>query len=285
MATTSRLVSPPAGRTLRPLASGISLLVSLGFLLSLGACQSFPAGERLETVMHEPGYSLEELSTYFAMGRSSWRVRDEYKDTDWELHYFGDTATHVLGVAIPEGDTLHFAFRGSQAHRTFRDVRMNAMLMLRRVPFAEDRRIRAYRGFLLKYLAVRDDIERLIEEHRPTRIKLVGHSGGGAMASLAFLDLYPRYSELDVQVITFGMPRVFNRHGRRWFEEQDEQLLRIVNRRDIIVGLPPALFGYRHVGRLVRMGENTLLPPFSFKHHWPGYHEGLEAMILAGTGE
>ncbi|TVR65825.1 MAG: lipase family protein [Spirochaetaceae bacterium] len=264
------------------LARRLSVTLALG--IALLSCQSFPAGERLEEVIHEPGYSLHELSTYFAMGRSAWRVREEYQDRDWDLHYFGDTDTHVLGVAIPRGDTLYFAFRGSQAHRNRRDVRMNAMLSLRRVPYAEDRRIRAYRGFLVKYLAIREEMHGLIEEFRPERIFLVGHSGGGAMASLAFMDLYPGYPDLEVRVITFGMPRVFNRHGRAWFEEQEEPLLRIVNGRDIIVGLPPALFGYRHVGRLVRMGRRPLLPPFSFKHHWPGYHEGLEAMILAGQG-
>lgn len=231
--------------------------------------------------MHEPDYSLEELREFFDMGRASWRVRDQYRDRPWELHYFEDEETHFLGVAIPEGNTLYFAFRGSQAHRNTRDIRMNAMLTLRRVPYAENKRIRAYRGFLLKYLAVRDDVHRLIAEHNPERILLLGHSGGGAMASLTFMDLYPRYPHLDVRVITFGMPRVFNRHGARWFDEQEEQLLRIVNGRDIIVGLPPALFGYRHVGRLVRMGERPLFPPFSFQHHWPGYHEGLDEMILA----
>ncbi len=254
------------------------LLVTVSVFATTG-CQTFPAGERLEEVTHEPDYSLEELRAFFDMARAAWREREEYRETGWDLHYFGDEDTHILGVAIPRGETLYLAFRGSQAHRHLRDLRMNAMVWKRRVPYAENPRIRAYWGFLVKYLAIRDEVHRLIERFEPDRILLIGHSGGGAVVSLAFLDLYPGFPEKEVRAITFGMPRIFNRRGAIWFDEQEEQLLRIVNGRDLITGLPPAILGYRHVGRLVRMGERSRWLPFSLKDHWPGYHEGLEAMI------
>jgi hypothetical protein len=292
----------------------VSATLVLFLFLVLVSCQTFPRGEPIETITGEPGYAIADLDRYFAMGRSAWREREIYGYTGWRLLYFGDEDTHIMAVAIlgesvvtegpdwyapaglmdrteaavgaipsrmpaTEEGTLFFAFRGSQLHRHLRDTRMTLMIVRRRVPFVDDDRITAHGGFLRKYLAVRATVHELIAEHEPNRVVIVGHSAGGALASLAYMDLLPRYPDLEIKAVTFGMPRVYNRHGAAWFARQDEHFLRIVQGRDLVVGIPPALFGYRHAGRLVRFGRRSPILPVSLRDHWPGYQDELAALL------
>lgn len=283
-------------------------------VLAIVSCQTFPAGESIDDIADQPGYSIADLDRYFTMGRAAWRERDIYRHTGWRLLYFGDEETHIMAVAVPgatvvtEGPdwyvmagpmdrveaavgaipsrtpstaegTLYIAFRGSQLHRHLRDTRITFMIFRKRVPFVDDDRVTAHEGFLRKYLALRATVHELIAEYEPDRVVVVGHSAGGAVASLAYMDLVPRFPHVEVLGVTFGMPRVFNRHGARWFARQEEPLLRIVRGRDLVVGIPPALFGYRHAGRLVRIGRRSPFVPVSLRDHWPGYQNELAALL------
>lgn len=253
-------------------APPVIALVLFGF-----SCQSFPAGVPLEEVTRESGHSFEELHDYYTMTRSAWRVRGEYRDREWDLHYFGDEQTNALGLAIPDGSTLYIAYRGTQVVHRWIDVRMNLMVLPRSIPFAGDERMRAHRGLLEKYLGLRDELHAQVANHTPDRVVITGYSGGGVLALLTFLDLARTHPKITARVVTFGMPRGFNRYAARWFTEHETNILRVVMGRDVVPAVPPALFGYRHVGRLVRIGRRALFPPFSFADHWPGYQEELAA--------
>jgi hypothetical protein len=97
---------------------------------------------------------------------------------------------------------------------------------------------------------------------------IAGHSLGAAIASLAALQAVEIEKRPPVGVYTYGMPRT----GGAIFKKRYEGTLsdpaalgnvtyRLVNGPDIVPTVPPASFGYLHVGRLLRCGTNTPFDP------------------------
>ena len=81
------------------------------------------------------------------------------------------------------------------------------------------------------------------------RLLVTGHSLGGAMGTLAALDLQQTFglSAKDVRVVTMGSPRVGNHAFAEYYHSQVPQTTRLVNGRDIVPTLPPARTGFYHV--------------------------------------
>ncbi|WP_146049483.1 lipase family protein [Alkalispirochaeta sphaeroplastigenens] len=253
-----------------PGGRGVIVGAVLGLLLS---CQTFFSGERPEDLLREGGYGGEEFHRFLLMCRSVWREYETFPETGWSLEYIRHDGTNTLGGLLRKGDLLYVIFRGSQAPGDRTDLGQNLRFLPRRPPFGDQPSVRIHRGFLEKYLGIRDDLHQALSRDPPGRIVFVGHSGGGALGVIAFYDLVGRLPEIEMSVVTFGMPRVFNRAGAAWFQEHHSRVLRIVMGRDAIAGVPPAFLGFRHVGRLVRVGDRSLLPLFSFRDHWPGYRD------------
>lgn len=118
---------------------------------------------------------------------------------------------------------------------------------------------RVHRGFYMAYHALRDDILSEVsacEEEMPgRRIVVVGHSMGGALATLCSFDIRTR---LDIPVDrialrTFGSPRVGNRAFTRRFGAAVHDSFRMVNRFDIVTNVPARslLYEFEHVSRAV----------------------------------
>lgn len=68
---------------------------------------------------------------------------------------------------------------------------------------------------------------------------VTGHSMGGAMASFCGLDLKVSNTSQNVQVITFGQPRIGNAAFATYFGKTLPNTIRVTNRRDIVPHLPP----------------------------------------------
>jgi acetyl esterase/lipase len=128
-------------------------------------------------------------------------------------------------------------------------------------------------------MSVRRIILQELVDSNPKEIILVGHSAGGAMASLAFIDIKHLYPDTPLNAVTFGMLRVFNAEGDRWYSTYRDNFIRVVNGRDPIPNMPPVLFGYRHIGRLVRTGSRPFWKIYSIKDHHPGYSDELEELL------
>eukprot|EP00386_Alphamonas_edax_P013415 GDKI01041429.1.p1 GENE.GDKI01041429.1~~GDKI01041429.1.p1 ORF type:complete len:372 (+),score=71.80 GDKI01041429.1:420-1535(+) len=93
-------------------------------------------------------------------------------------------------------------------------------------------------------------VNALTDKYPSAKIVCTGHSMGGAMANLCGADYKGRWPHKDVQVYTFGSPRIFSPDlavvvgevmgkGKVW---------RIVNGADIATQMPPEKTGYRHMG-------------------------------------
>ena len=123
-----------------------------------------------------------------------------------------------------------------------------------------------HRGFLAVWKAVRDEIEAAVAAAMAqaplAEIVCVGYSHGAARCGLATEDMVYLYGErLSVCGYGFGCPRfVFGRlpaaTGQRF-----TCFTVIRNRPDAVTYLPPALFGYRHVGGLLEIGEKGRYSP------------------------
>lgn len=257
-------------------AFGVVVFASL-----MVSCQTFPQGDRpedLETRDSDRPAAVELLS-YVHMGMSAWREFDSWQDTGWELDHFRHDPTNTMGVAIRLDDTLHFAFRGTQAPENAIDRKLNFQFRAVRIPFVDDRSMKAHRGILSKYLGVRDAVHARVRETTAQEIKLVGHSAGGAVAVLALLDLGQTYPDRSFRVVTFGSPRVLNRPAARALDAYNDRIVRVVAGRDIIPNVPPAVFNFRHVGRLVRIGDRPVFRIFSVEDHWPAYRNVLRELV------
>lgn len=122
-------------------------------------------------------------------------------------------------------------------------------------------RFYAHRGFVTAWRAIRHQFLELMETQwlpKGKPITIIGHSYGGAIAILCAEDFWFNFkSERDkLRLVTFGAPRViswfrFNRVKHRW---QTLDTTSYTNNLDIVTGLPPWLFGYRHVVRLTPAG-------------------------------
>ena len=261
-------------------------LLLLVLTVFLTGCQTFPVGERIAEIEKDyqysiyPDISVKGLYLYYEMCRAAWRQRDSWKDSGWDLRFFHDEKTDTLGVFILEDEILYISFRSSRAIlKDSVDLSYNSRIGLMPLPFLPESGIKAHRGFIEKYMSVRDIILQELVDSNPKEIILVGHSAGGAMASLAFIDIKHLYPDTPLNAVTFGMPRVFNSEGARWYSTYRDNLIRVVNGRDLIPHMPSVLFGYRHVGRLVRIGIRPWWKIYSIKDHHPGYSDQLEDLL------
>jgi hypothetical protein len=110
-----------------------------------------------------------------------------------------------------------------------------------------------------------DTVDRLFATGRYRRLVVAGHSLGGALATLAAVGIVNRCfpteaqrASVAVEVITFGSPRVGNRMFQHYYDATlglRNGTWRHVHHLDLIPTVPPAWFGYSHVGTLVAVEQ------------------------------
>eukprot|EP00049_Salpingoeca_infusionum_P005576 m.93824 g.93824 ORF g.93824 m.93824 type:complete len:106 (+) comp13010_c1_seq13:1173-1490(+) len=69
-------------------------------------------------------------------------------------------------------------------------------------------------GFYEAYVAVQQELMSYVAQHVTAypdyRVLIAGHSLGASLGALCALDLRLQYSQLQISLYTFGMPRVGN---------------------------------------------------------------------------
>lgn len=173
------------------------------------------------------------------------------------------------------GDALQIAFRGSDSEK---DWHSNLTFWKRCVPYDNTAsKIRVHTGFLERYKtpACREQLQRLITPEI-NRIQITGHSYGAALSVLCAVDLQYNFPDRDIEVVLFGCPRVGNRAFQRSYNARVTKTLRVENGNDIVTKVPPALFGFHHVGARVHVGPRRI--PFVLSadaHRLEHYLSGL----------
>jgi triacylglycerol lipase len=100
---------------------------------------------------------------------------------------------------------------------------------------------------------------------RDRRFWLTGHSLGGALATLAGIQLQMCGYGVN-GIYTFGTPRVGDRSFALQFNRRLYQhTFRLVNHKDVVPHLPPLGLGYAHVGQLIYFDRDGQRQPYPGK--------------------
>jgi len=147
------------------------------------------------------------------------------------------------------------------------------------------------------------EIQRLLAAKKCTKVHTVGHSLGGALATLDALSLRLQLGpSIAVTATTFGAPRVGNKAFAQFFDSQIPGLRRVINGKDPVPALPRRNLGYVHTqgeihilspGKAVscagqdnsddKQCENMMVPPPPTIMGKFTDHSGPYARVLIGT--
>jgi hypothetical protein len=125
--------------------------------------------------------------------------------------------------------------------------------------------IKVHHGFLSKYLSLKEvllrNINDIMNNGTIRKITCNGHSSGGAIASIAIIDIYNelnimKINDIIIESITFGSPRVGNNEFVKIYNKCVNKSLRVVNWNDIIQYVPPPIpFLYKHIHHPLKLNE------------------------------
>ncbi|KAI7872514.1 Alpha/Beta hydrolase protein [Spinellus fusiger] len=108
-----------------------------------------------------------------------------------------------------------------------------------------------YDGYMSTQSVVLSTVLSQLTQFPNYKVVVTGHSLGGALATVAVLDLFQRDMRLTPQnlsIYTFGGPRVGDSNFAYYFASTGISLKRTINNRDIVPHLPPQSLGFLHPG-------------------------------------
>lgn len=119
-------------------------------------------------------------------------------------------------------------------------------------PSAEHPHVKIHTGFWRTWLnstlrtKLQAALEALLHDHPAAPVYFVGHSLGGALAQISAMDLKFEYELTDVNVYTFGSPRVGNNAFAELVSAATSASWRFTHGRDVVPSVPLALMGFHH---------------------------------------
>ena len=115
----------------------------------------------------------------------------------------------------------------------------------------------AHRGFLKVWKSIEDYVAPFIMDKTVDHVVVVGYSHGAALAVLCHEYVWYNRPELreSLEGYGFGCPRVFWGIKTKKLKQRWERFTVIRNIDDIVTHVPPFLFGFSHVGTLLKIGE------------------------------
>lgn len=130
-----------------------------------------------------------------------------------------------------------------------------------------------HRGFLRVWKSIEPYVVDAISDPDVRKIEIAGYSHGAAIALLCYEYCIFHRPDAVVEGVGFGCPRVFWGIVPKAVKGRFSGFKVVRNGNDIVTHVPPVLFGFRHVGELVKIGESVGL----VKDHYPErYLENLQ---------
>lgn len=147
--------------------------------------------------------------------------------------------------------TAHIYF---QASNGLQDWKNNLSFPARLYAVSDGKNHYAHGGFVRVWESVKDEIDEMLSKRNISCAVCVGYSHGAALALLCYYHLSVTHPDIRQSIYGygFGCPRVIcgRTDGDIW-----DNFTVIRNIDDIVTHLPPAIFGYRHVGHMLKIGE------------------------------
>ncbi|MFC0214758.1 hypothetical protein ACFFK0_20330 [Paenibacillus chartarius] len=175
-------------------------------------------------------------------------------------------SSRYRGYVIEAPGTIIAAFRGTDGLRD-----LGTDLKLQPVPYPYSRKAGfVHRGFIELYQhQIRSPLMHALRRLSPNKkLILTGHSMGGALATLAAVDVALHTRFRKPCVYTFGSPKVGDIQFASEYDRLVPLSVRVENVRDVITAFPPALgaeFAYVHVNRALYVHFN--------RSNWLGNHK------------
>jgi hypothetical protein len=125
--------------------------------------------------------------------------------------------------------------------------------------------IKIHKGFYSVYqdltsVGMTDTMVNTIKAHPNATILIVGHSLGGAIATMMASDLAANHNIVADDVYTFGQPRVGNEAFAMWYRSTIDGHYRVTHYKDIVPHLPLKMMKYYHVATEVWYTTETYAP-------------------------
>lgn len=112
-----------------------------------------------------------------------------------------------------------------------------------------------HRGFLKVWKAIEPYIKPEIMNPEIKRIEIAGYSHGAAIALLCYEYCVFNRSDVFTEGAGFGCPRVFWGFVPKKIKARFGNFKVVRNGKDIVTHVPPALFGFRHISEVVKIGK------------------------------
>ena len=197
-------------------------------------------------------------------------LKELFENCAYNIEYkqIGDSVNYAF---VEEGKTLYVYFQGSNSTTDW----IRNFLFTERVY----KMFRVHKGFYTAYSEARSLLLNKIYERdekanfKWLKIIIVGYSHGGALCQLFLEDCVFHRPDIKSSILgyAFETPRCLKvpaKYRHLW-----ENLTIIRNGCDLITHLPPAIFGYNHLGTMVKIkGDTSLVEnhlPKCIKSHYP----------------
>jgi triacylglycerol lipase len=154
------------------------------------------------------------------------------------------------------------SFRGTSE---WKDWLFNGNFCKRTVPYDTEGKIKVHSGFYNAYMLVREIIHKRIT--KTDNILIVGHSLGGAIATLCAVDIQFNFPEKRIECYTFASPKVGNWAFKQSYDKRVIMHFRVQQSFDIVPRLPFFFMGFFHVG--------VKLSLFKVGHSYQSYYKNL----------
>ncbi|MEM6519731.1 MAG: lipase family protein [Cyanobacteria bacterium P01_D01_bin.71] len=179
------------------------------------------------------------------------------KSTLIESQDRGQTDTQAAVLYVPNPPALYLVFRGTEKGI---DWINNLQVRQKIYPYGDDSTtdVRFHQGFMNAYFAVRDPLLDLVKTFPQVPVIATGHSLGGAIATIAALDVQyniTQHTGQSIAVYSFGAPRVGNSALVNSFRRRVPQSYRFIYGWDIVTRVPQSWQGYAHVPEPQQLGS------------------------------
>lgn len=140
---------------------------------------------------------------------------------------FYDKETDTDGFSYILDDTQYIVFRGTE--KKYADWKSD---------FSVFKTSRDYGKVHLGFYKAYDSVKEQIGRFRRNNVVFTGHSLGGALAQVAAIERSNLNPWVNIEVYTFGSPRVFNKKGSKTFNNEIKDSFHFVLNNDIVPRVP-----------------------------------------------